>query len=166
MWHNSFEWMLDSFILGTTYFIRVTWLIHILYAWLISQVSHDSFIYSRHVPFHRVTHSHVSVMTHFNRFRAETSTHAPAHIQCDGVLQCVAVRCGSMQCVAVCLWKNLIAWSWRARLHLQYNATHCNTLQNTILWRARLHLQYTAIHCNTLQHTAIMQYFMAHCNTL
>jgi len=71
-----------------------------------------------------------------------------------GLLQCVAVRCSALQCVAV--WvdmdhvTNRSSRSWRDPYHntLQHTATHCNTLQ------------HTATHCNTLQHTA------THCNTL
>ena len=71
----------------------------------------------------------------------------------SGVLQCVAVCCSVLQCVAVWgrkmgseeLHKRLDKFSYLNKLHI---STHCNTLQ------------HITAHCNTLQRSA------THCNTL
>ena len=77
------------------------------------------------------------------------------------VLQCGAVSCSELQCVAVvgvCSDFGESAW-WIMR---SGTATHCNTLQHTTLHWNTLHhtvtpyntLRHTIPHCNTLHHTA------------
>jgi len=104
------------------------------------------------------------------------------------VLQCVALSCRVLQCVAMCFNDVRIYPAQSRCTTLQCTATHCNALQhklkhasthtathyntlqhcathcNTHTLRAQsaksAHTQPTAAHCNTLQHTA------THCSTL
>jgi len=79
-------------------------------------------------------------------------------------LQCVAVCCSVLQCVAV-RGRVYVGYSTISSLNMlfkqhiqgQHTATHCNTLQHTTECNT---LQHTATHCNTLQPTA------THCNML
>ena len=89
-------------------------------------------------------------------------------------MQCIAVCCSVLQCVAVSckphtlhfkpwmlnlfelLFSCRCAWYMYVMIDLQHTATHCNTLQHVIC----VCNDWSATHCNTLQHTA------THCNTL
>jgi len=104
---------------------------------------------------------------------------------CDcNALTTMATRCNTAKTqVLEQLWMGMMhnvdglaSAAMREGTHLQYTATHCNTLQhnathcNTLIHNVDeldstamcegTHLQHTATHCNTLQHTA------THCNTL
>ena len=74
------------------------------------------------------------------------------------MLQCVAVCCSVLQCVADTNNGMSAFFLMTYCSTLQHTAAHCSTLQHTAAHCSTL--QHTATHCSTLQHTA------AHCSTL
>jgi len=86
-------------------------------------------------------------------------------------LQCVAVCCSSLQCVAASVDVSVATRDAYTATHcntLQHTTTHCNTLQHSATLCNTL--QHTATHRNTLQHTATPrntpQHTATHRNTL
>ena len=83
------------------------------------------------------------------------------------MLQCVAVCCSVLQCVAACHvshthWHDVTVGHIYCNTSVSYVTAHSNTLQHTAPHcnLNTITLYHTATHCNTQQHTA------THCNKL
>ena len=134
----------DAFLCGA-------WLIHIRVAWLIHMCD--------------MTHSCSCGLTH-SYLRHDTFICVRwLNPVCDVPVQCVAVCCSVLQCVAVYTLQHTATHCIGTRQNtcdVPVTATrHCNALQHTCTSASlRRKVRVTATHCKTLQHTA------THCNTL